>query len=86
MVTNNILYHHQFGFRQQHSMTQKLLVFLSDVHSALNDYNCSQKHSTAYHIIDSRAFDEIVEGWYRGKFVEMVQRIPIQQIPTCMYK
>ena len=36
IITNNILYHHQFGFRQYHSTIQQLLIFLSDILSALN--------------------------------------------------
>ena len=57
IVTNNILYHHQFGFRRQHSTTQQLLVFLSDVHSALNDYNCSQ--CDVIYLDFKKAFDSV---------------------------
>ena len=40
IVNNNILCHHQFGFRRHHFTTQQLLIFLSNVHRALN--NCHQ--------------------------------------------
>ncbi|MCG8625254.1 MAG: hypothetical protein MJE68_25055, partial [Proteobacteria bacterium] len=37
ITINNILCHNQFGFRQHHSTTQQLLIFLSDILSAFND-------------------------------------------------
>ena len=37
IVNNNILCHQQFGFRQLHSTTQQLLIFLNNVHRALNN-------------------------------------------------
>ena len=57
IITNNILYHHQFGFRQQHSTTQQLLVFLNDVLSALNDPNCSQ--CDIIYLDFKKAFDSV---------------------------
>lgn len=57
IVTNNILYHHQFGFRQQHCTTQQLLVFLSDVHCSLNDHKCSQ--CDVIYLDFKKAFDSV---------------------------
>ena len=57
ITTNNILYHHQFGFRQHHSTTQQLLIFLSDILSALNDYNCSQ--CDVIYLDFNKAFDSV---------------------------
>ena len=37
IVNNNILCHQQFGFRKLHSTTQQLLIFLNNVHRALNN-------------------------------------------------
>ena len=38
LTDNNILSHQQFGFRQHHSTTQQLLIFLTKVLNALNNY------------------------------------------------
>ena len=57
IITNNILYHHQFDFRQYHSTTQQLLIFLSDILSALNDYNCSQ--CDVVYLDFKKAFDSV---------------------------
>ena len=52
---NNILYQHQFGFCQHHSTTQHLLIFLSNIHSALN--NCSQ--CDIIYLEFKKAFDSV---------------------------
>ena len=39
IINNNILYHHQLGFRQHHSTTQQLLTFLSKIYPALNNHS-----------------------------------------------
>ena len=52
---NNILYHHQFGFCQHHSTTQHLLIFLSNIHSALK--NCSQ--CDIIYLEFKKAFDSV---------------------------
>lgn len=57
IITNNILYHHQFSFHQHHSTTQQLLIFLSDIISALNDYNCSQ--CDVIYLDFKKAFDSV---------------------------
>ena len=40
LTDNNTLCRHQIGFRQHHSTTQQLLIFLSNINEALN--NCSK--------------------------------------------
>ena len=39
MKTSYILSRHQFSFRQNHSATHQLLLFLSNVHESLNHYS-----------------------------------------------
>ena len=57
-ITNNkILFHHQFGFRQHHSTTQQLLIFLNNVHRALNNANCSQ--CDVIYLDFKKAFDSV---------------------------
>ena len=55
IVNNNILYHQQFGFRQHHSTTQQLLLFLGNVHRALN--NCPQ--CDVIYLDLKKAFDSV---------------------------
>ena len=57
ITTNNIFYHHQFGFRQHHSTTQQLLIFLSDILSALNNCSCSQ--CDIIYLDFKKAFDSV---------------------------
>ena len=57
-ITNNkILFHHQFGIRQHHSTTQQLLIFLNNVHRALNNANCSQ--CDVIYLDFKKAFDSV---------------------------
>ena len=55
ITDNNILYHHQFGFRQHHSTTQQLLIFLSNILGALN--NCSR--CDIVYLDFKKAFDSV---------------------------
>ena len=55
ITDNNILCLHQFGFRQQHSTTQQLLIFLTNVHHALNN---SPKCDVIY-LDFKKAFDSV---------------------------
>lgn len=55
IINNNILCHQQFGFRQHHSTTQQLLIFLSNVHRALN--NCHQ--CDVIYLDLKKAFDSV---------------------------
>ena len=55
IVNNNILCHQQFGFRQHHSTTQQLLLFLGNVHKALN--NCPQ--CDVIYLDLKKAFDSV---------------------------
>lgn len=55
ITDNNILYYHKFDFRQQNSTTRQLLIFLSNIYSALN--NCSQ--CDIIHLDFKKAFDSV---------------------------
>ena len=55
ITDNNILCLHQFGFRQQHSTTQQLLIFLTNVHHALN--NCPK--CDVIYLDFKKAFDSV---------------------------
>ena len=55
IIDNNILYHHQFGFRQHHSTTQQLLIFLSNIHSALNN----RSQCDVIYLDFKKAFDSV---------------------------
>ena len=55
ITDNNILCLHQFGFCQQHSTTQQLLIFLTNVHHALNN---SPKCDVIY-LDFKKAFDSV---------------------------
>ena len=57
ITKNKILFHHQFGFRQHHSTTQQLLIFLNNVHRALNNANCSQ--CDVIYLDFKKAFDSV---------------------------
>ena len=56
IIDNNILCHHQFGFRQHHSTTQQLLIFLSNINDAL-DNNCSK--CDVIYLDFKKAFDSV---------------------------
>ena len=55
IVNNNILCHQRFGFCRHHSTTQQLLIFLSNVHRALN--NCHQ--CDVIYLDLKKAFDSV---------------------------